>query len=114
MIGGLAALLLCQLAGEMLARALHLPIPGPVLGMALLLAALLARRAIPEPLERTANGLLANLGLLFVPAGVGVVMHLDVLASDAAPIGLAILGGTLVAIGVTGLVAARLLQASSR
>ena len=110
MIGGLAALLLCQLAGEMLARAFHLPVPGPVLGMALLLAGLLARRAIPESLARTADGLLAHLGLLFVPAGVGVVMHLDVLAADAAPIALAILGGTLVAIGITGLVAARLLR----
>jgi len=109
-IGGLAALLLCQLAGEALARALALPIPGPVLGMGLLLAALLARGAIPEGLARTGDGLLAHLGLLFVPAGVGVVMHLDVLATDAAPIGLAILGGTLLAVGVTGLVAQRLLR----
>ncbi len=110
MIGGLAALLLCQLAGEALARALSLPIPGPVLGMGLLLAGLLARRAIPDGIERTADGLLAHLGLLFVPAGVGVVMHLDILGADAAPIGLAILGGTLLAVGVTGLVAQRLLR----
>jgi holin-like protein len=110
LIGGLAALLLCQLAGEVLARAFALPIPGPVLGMGLLLAALLARRAIPDGIERTADGLLAHLGLLFVPAGVGVVMHLDILATDAAPIGLAILGGTLLAVGVTGLVAQRLLR----
>lgn len=109
MIGALAALLLCQLAGELLARAFALPVPGPVIGMALLLAALLARRAVPEALGRTADGLLAHLGLLFVPAGVGVVMHLEVLAADAAPIALAILGGTLVAIGITGRIAARML-----
>lgn len=110
MIGGLAALLLCQLAGEAVARAFHLPIPGPVLGMGLLLAALLARRAVPAGLALAADGLLGHLGLLFVPAGVGVVLHLDVLAADAWPIGLAVLAGTLIAIGATGLVAQRLLR----
>jgi holin-like protein len=54
--------------------------------------------------------LLSHLGLLFVPAGVGVVLHLDVLASDAAPIALAILGGTLITIGVTALLAERMLR----
>lgn len=112
MIGGLAALLLCQLAGELLARALALPVPGPVLGMGLLLLALLARRGVPPPegLARPADGLLANLGLLFVPAGVGVVMHLDVLAAEGWPIALAVLGGTLLVLGTTGLVAQRLLR----
>jgi putative effector of murein hydrolase LrgA (UPF0299 family) len=109
-IGGFAALLLCQLAGELTARALALPVPGPVLGMGLLLALLLVRGGVPEPLARTADGLLAHLGLLFVPAGVGVVLHLDVLATDALPIALAVLGGTLIAIGITGRVAQRLLR----
>lgn len=110
MIGGLLSLLLCQLAGEALARALGLPVPGPVLGLALLLLALLARGAVPDALGRTADGLLAHLGLLFVPAGVGVVMHLEVLAGDAGAIALAVLGGTLLAIGVTGLLAQRWLS----
>ncbi|MCU0944564.1 MAG: CidA/LrgA family protein [Rubritepida sp.] len=110
MIGGLAALLLCQLAGEALARAFGLAVPGPVIGMGLLLSALLVRRGVPEALGRTADGLLSHLGLLFVPAGVGVVLHLDVLASDAAPIALAILGGTLITIGVTALLAERMLR----
>jgi len=112
MIAGLSALLLCQLAGEGLARALALPVPGPVIGMALLFAALLARRR-PEPPEeigRVADGLLAHLGLLFVPAGVGVVLHLPLLARDWAPLSLAILAGTLAAIGVTGLIAQALLR----
>lgn len=109
MIGAVAALLLCQLAGEVAARALGLPVPGPVLGMAMLLAALLARGAVPEALGRTADGILAHLGLLFVPAGVGVVLHLDTLAEDAWPIALAVLGGTLLALGATGMVAQRLL-----
>jgi holin-like protein len=109
-IGALAALLLCQLAGEAMARAFGLPVPGPVIGMGLLLSALLLRGRVPEALGRTADGLLAHLGLLFVPAGVGVVLHLEVLAADAAPIALAVLGGTLVAIGTSAWVAARLLR----
>lgn len=112
MIGGLAALLLCQLAGEALVRALSLPVPGPVIGMAPLFAALLARGRPqpPESLERAADGLLSHLGLLFVPAGVGVVLHLPLLARDWAPLSLAVLAGTLATIGVTGLLAQALLR----
>lgn len=111
MIAALTALLLCQLAGEMLARAFHLPVPGPVVGMLLLLAGLLARRReAPAPLAVVADGLLANLGLLFVPAGVGVVLHLPALARDAAPVGLVILGGTCATVALTGLVSQWLLR----
>jgi holin-like protein len=111
-IAGLAALLACQLAGEALARALALPIPGPVIGMAVLFAALLARHRPdpPDQVAQVADGLLAQLGLLFVPAGVGVVLHLPLLAQDWAPLSLAILAGTLAAIGVTGLLAQALLR----
>jgi holin-like protein len=111
-IGGLTVLLVCQLAGETLARALALPVPGPVIGMALLFTALLLRRA-PEPqpdVAAVADGLLGQLGLLFVPAGVGVVLHLPLLARDWAPLSLAILAGTLAAVGVTGLLAQALLR----
>jgi len=110
-IGALAALLVCQLAGEVAARALGLPVPGPVIGMVLLFAALMLRgREAPKDLTRTADGLLGNLGLLFVPAGVGVVIHLPVLARDWAPISLAILAGTLAAIAATGRLAQWLLR----
>lgn len=110
MIGAITALLVCQLAGEVAVRALHLPVPGPVIGMVILFGALLARRRpAPEALGGTADGLLANLGLLFVPAGVGVVLFLPVLARDWAPLSLAVLAGTLAAIAATGRVAQALL-----
>lgn len=103
MIGSLAALLLCQLAREVVARALHLPVPGPVIGMVLFLAALTLRQdPAPEALSHTADALLGNLGLLFVPAGVGVVLHLPLLARDWAPLSLAVLAGTLATIALTG------------
>jgi len=110
-IGALATLLLCQLAGEVLARVLHLPVPGPVIGMVLLFAALLLRgRPEPVPLGATADALLGNLGLLFVPAGVGVVLYLPLLARDWAPISLAVLVGTLTAVAATGRLAQALLR----
>jgi holin-like protein len=110
-IPAITALLVCQLAGEIAARALHLPIPGPVIGMVLLfLALLLRRREAPEALGAAADGLLGNLGLLFVPAGVGVVLHLPLLARDWAPLSLAILAGTLAAIAATGRIAQALLR----
>jgi holin-like protein len=110
LIGAITALLVCQLAGEVATRALHLPVPGPVVGMVILFLALLARRGpVPAPLGETADGLLGHLGLLFVPAGVGVVLFLPVLARDWAPLSLAILAGTLAAIAATGRIAQALL-----
>ena len=111
MIGSLTTLLLCQLAGEILVRTLHLPVPGPVLGMVLLFAALVLRgREAPAALGATADALLGNLGLLFVPAGVGVVLYLPLLARDWAPISLAVVAGTLLAIAATGRMAQALLR----
>ncbi len=111
MIGALTTLLLCQLAGEILVRTLHLPVPGPVLGMVLLFAALVLRgREAPAALGATADALLGNLGLLFVPAGVGVMLYLPLLARDWAPLSLGVLAGTLAAIAFTGRLAQRLLR----
>ncbi len=112
MIGAITVLLLCQLAGELIARALHMPIPGPVLGMVLLFGALLLRhgREAPAPLTAVADTLLGNLGLLFVPAGVGVVIYGPLLARNWLPIALAVLVGTLLGIAVTGRLAQTLLR----
>ena len=74
MLGALTLLLSYQLAGEVVALALGLPVPGPVIGMAMLFATLIARGSAPPALRDTANGLLAHLSLLFVPAGVGVMV----------------------------------------
>jgi holin-like protein len=109
MIRALFVLLALQLVGEALAEALALPVPGPVIGMGLLFAGLLLRsrlvdRGVPEPLERTARGFLDNLGLLFVPAGVGVTLHLSQAAAEWQAILAAVLGATVVTIVATALV----------
>ncbi|QXM24280.1 CidA/LrgA family protein [Elioraea tepida] len=111
MIGAFTGLLACQLAGEIVVRATGLPLPGPILGMLLLFLFLLWRGGeVPAPLAAVADGLLRHLGLLFVPAGVGVIAHLGLLAEALLPIALAVSIGTLVAIAFTG----RLMQALAR
>jgi len=89
MLAAIAALLVCQLTGEAVVRAVDLPFPGPVVGMILLFVLMLARAPLPAALGNTADGLLQHLSLLFVPAGVGVVQHLELL-SGAGPITLAV------------------------
>jgi holin-like protein len=101
----------CQLVGEVLRRALHLPLPGPVIGM-LLLATVLAiagndRAGGDEdasPLARTANSLIANMGLLFVPAGVGVIVEFGLLRQNWLPILVGLFVSTVLGLIVTGLV----------
>ena len=73
---GLAILLLLQTAGEALAHTFGLLVPGPVLGLMLLLLALQARW-VRAPIQAGAELLLAHLSLFFVPIGVGVITHLD-------------------------------------
>ncbi len=75
MIGALATLLIFQLVGEVAVQLSGLPIPGPVVGMVLLLVALRWRESLPDTLCATAETLLSHLSLLFVPAGVGIVEH---------------------------------------
>ncbi|MEY3473949.1 MAG: hypothetical protein RL087_407 [Pseudomonadota bacterium] len=76
---GFTVLLLCQSAGELLARGLALRLPGPVIGL-LLLAAGLMWPPLRIPVQAAAEALLAHLSLLFVPVGVGVIAHLSLVA----------------------------------
>ncbi len=108
MLRSLTVLILCQFAGEVAARSLRLPLPGPVLGLLLLLAILTVRGGPGEPLRDASNGLLRHLSLLFVPAGVGIVTQLDALARDWAAILASILASTALSLAVTGWIMQRL------
>jgi putative effector of murein hydrolase LrgA (UPF0299 family) len=101
MLAGFATLLICQLAGEAVVRLMSLPIPGPVVGMALLFVLMLGRAPLPAALDETADGLLRNLSLLFVPAGVGVVQHLDRLGVDGLRLIAVVVLGTVITLAVT-------------
>ena len=121
MIASLSLILLCQLVGEIIVRGIGVPVPGPVIGAVLLLLLLLARDRFAilarGPLqeggvENTSRGLLANLSLLFVPAGIGVVQKLDLLAEHGIAIMLILAVSvvvTLLATVVTFRIASRLL-----
>lgn len=111
MLESLAVLLLCQLAGEFIVLLLDWPVPGPVIGMALLFLGLVLRGGVPQPLGDTASGLLAQLSLLFVPAGVGVMTHLALLGNQWLPLTASLLVSTLLTIAVTGWVMQRLARA---
>ena len=107
MIAALTWLLLYQLAGEVLARVLSLPVPGPVIGMALLFGTLVIRghlgRPIPQPMQHTAHVLLQHLSLLFVPAGTGVMIYLQLIADEWLPITAALIVSTIGGMAVTAL-----------
>jgi holin-like protein len=103
MLAALTVLLVYQLVGEIVVVASGLPVPGPVVGMALLFVSLLLRGTVSDDLRDTANGLLRHLSLLFVPAGVGVMAHLHRLTSEWLPISVSLVLSTLLTIAVTAL-----------
>lgn len=113
MIAALTQLLLFQLIGEVLSRLLALPVPGPVLGMLLLFVALSLRPALADGLRDTAGSLLQHLSLLFVPAGVGVMLHFPRMADEWLPIAVALIVSTVLALAVTALVMRALMRGKS-
>ncbi len=101
MIPALATLLVFQLMGEVVVMSLGLPVPGPVVGLALLLTLLVLRPATLTGIKPTVQGLLQHLSLLFVPAAVGVMQHLQRLGDEALAIGVALVVSTLVCMAVS-------------
>jgi holin-like protein len=101
-LSGILILLSFQLIGEVLHRMCSLSLPGPVLGMFLLTLFLLWKpRALSEPLRSTSRLLFEWLGLLFVPAGVGVIANLDLIRNQWIPILVGLVGSTLLSLVVT-------------
>lgn len=94
MILHLALLLLFQLAGEVVGRLWAPQVPGPVLGLALLAAVLIAFPRLLAAVRGTMTAFLRHLSLLFVPAGVGVTVQLDRIADDGIAIAAALLLST--------------------
>lgn len=75
MLSAITLTLVFQILGEIISRASGLPVPGPVIGMLLMLIAFFLKDSLIETIRPTAGVLLANLSLLFVPAGVGIMRH---------------------------------------
>jgi putative effector of murein hydrolase LrgA (UPF0299 family) len=111
MVPAFLVLLVCELAGDLLRQMLALPVPGPVIGMSILAAALAFRKEGPaskspinDSLKHAAETLIRHMGLLFVPAGVGLIAEIGVLRSEWLPMAAGLIGSTLLSLAVTGLV----------
>jgi holin-like protein len=103
MIAGLVEILIFQGLGEIVSRFLVTLIPGPVIGLILLLAWLQVRKEVPPAIELVASTLTQHLGLLFVPAAVGVVMFWSNLRANAVAVGLALLVSVVLTIAVSAI-----------
>jgi holin-like protein len=110
MMGALLILIVCEFIGETVRTAFSLGVPGPVIGMFLLAAILAIRKdkpgrlAIPAELGTAAETLIGHMGLLFVPAGVGIVAEAGLLRQEWLPILAGLVGSTILSLAVTGLV----------
>ena len=122
MLNSIFVILFFQLVGEFIQKFLELSVPGPVIGLFLLLIILLMSKKnyykIPINFQinliNSAESLLNYLPLLFIPVGVGVVMHLSLLEDNLVPVMLVIIIGTLLTLAVTAFVMDRLLKEVNR
>lgn len=108
MINTLTTLLLFQTIGEVMVYTWDLPVPGPVIGMVLLFLYLMVRRNAAQKLAPASSQLLGQMSVLFVPAGVGIMVHARQVADEWFPIMVALILSTVVSIVVTALVIQRL------
>lgn len=95
MLEAIARVIVWLSLGEVLLRLGLVPVPGPVTGLVMLYSDLLWHQTLTDDLSRLADRMLGLFGLLFVPAGVGVVAHAEVLRVEFVPILVAIIGGTV-------------------
>jgi holin-like protein len=103
MIRGLAILLIFQSLGEVATKIIHGLIPGPVIGMILLLIFLVSRKTIAVSISIAADGLLAHLAIFFIPAAVGVMLYVRELISAGPAWLLAIVLSTAMSMTITAL-----------
>jgi holin-like protein len=103
MLNAITTLLVFQLVGEVASQVFNLPIPGPVVGMLLLFLTLLVRMPLARQLQRTAQDILQHLSLLFVPAGVGVMLHFSRVTDEWVALTFALVASTVLTIAVTAL-----------
>ncbi|MDN3517007.1 CidA/LrgA family protein [Aquisalimonas lutea] len=114
LIHGMLGILACQLAGEAIVQLAGIPVPGPVIGLVLLFAFLLWYGEPPPALRRVSDTLLDYLALLFVPTGVGLMVHFPLIARDWLAIGVALVISTAVTLAATMLALRAMLALRSR
>jgi holin-like protein len=105
---GFALLLLLQAIGEGVANLLKLAVPGPVVGL-LMLTLVVQWQPLRPSIEAACGVLLSHLSLLFVPVGVGVITHLQLLSSYGGRLLVVIVVSTWLGLAATALVLRALL-----
>ncbi|WP_059041828.1 CidA/LrgA family protein [Paenibacillus rubinfantis] len=103
-----AILFFAAMALNKVAELLHLPIPGSILGIALLFTLLKTGVVKLKWIERGANWLLAELLLFFVPAAVGVMQYIPLLESEGVRILIVVILSTVIVMVSSGLIASRI------
>ena len=109
-LNGITLLLIYQLVGEISVLLLRIPVPGPVLGMVMLFLTLVFRGRSTTSLDSASSALLSHLSLLFVPAGVGMIVHFDRVIHEWLPITIALVLSTIITMAATAII----MSASSR
>lgn len=104
MIISFSIILSFLLAGETISTLLKLSVPGSVIGMVLLTVALWSGLIKDEWIRPAAKILLDHMAFLFVPAGVGLMIHLNIFSENFLILTSAIVISTLVTMAVTGFV----------
>lgn len=102
-IAGAILLLAFDLLGRSLVTAFALPVPGPVLGMLLLLLALIVYGRVPSGLAQVSEQILRYLVLIFLPAAVGIYFLRDLSGHDWLALTVAMIIGTLISLALTAL-----------
>ena len=118
MLNSVFLIFLFQLIGELVQKVLELNIPGPVIGLILLLTSLLLSKKYDHKLIKnlkinlinSAENLVYYIPLFFLPVGVGVVMHLSFLEGSLVKVLFIIVFGTLITLAITGLLMEKLLK----
>ncbi len=101
---GISLLLIYQLAGELSVSLLDIPVPGPVIGMVMLFLTLVIRGQSSKALDSSSTALLSHLSLLFVPAGVGIMVHFDRIINEWQAISTALILSTVITMAATALI----------
>ena len=104
MLSSIAIILGYQVVGELISRLSGLPVTGPVIGMVLMLLSFLVKDNLINRVRPSAGVLLANLSLLFVPAGVGIMRHGQRFLNEGVAIMIALVVSTVIAMIVTAYV----------
>ena len=104
MVQGFIALIGLLLIGNVISEGLSLPVPGSVIGMVMLFIGLVIQKGVPEDLGKVSDGLIAHIGLLFVPAGAGISLYLGMIAENWLVIILASVGSTVLTLVFTAVV----------